>query len=143
VAGRVAQQDDVFVLVEELPCFLARDRSPSCSATLVARCRTSSPPGWRTVAGAHERDPVFREVARLLESLSRRRARIVFGRFSPPVQPGCGEGTWRAIPLVVDGGPTAHGIESTIVRRRAEQADDPARGTDHAGGRDWRLTRRW
>lgn len=84
--------------------------------------------GLDTVAVRISSHPVFAQIigvfARPLAAPSANR----FGRVSPTTaQHVCDELDGR-IPLIVDGGPTAHGIESTIVAVRAGRIDILRRG---------------
>ena len=84
--------------------------------------------GLDTVAVRISSHPVFAQIigvfGRPLAAPSANR----FGRLSPTTaQHACDELDGR-IPLIVDGGPTAHGIESTIVAVRAGRIDILRRG---------------
>lgn len=113
--GRITRQDDVFVLVEELtqafwpgPLTLVLPRW-----SMVPDIVTS---GLDTVAVRMSAHPVFSEVARALGRPIAAPSANRFGRISPTCAQDVVKELGGRIPLVVDGGPTTHGIESTIVQ---------------------------
>ncbi len=113
--GRIARHDDVMVLVEELtaafwpgPLTLVLPRW-----SLVPDIVTS---GLETVAVRMSAHPVFREVCRAFGKPLAAPSANRFGRISPTCAADVVKELGGRIPLVVDGGPTEHGVESTIVR---------------------------
>jgi L-threonylcarbamoyladenylate synthase len=113
--GRIAQQDDVFVLVEDLtqafwpgPLTLILPRW-----SIVPDIVTS---GLETVAVRMSAHPVFRDVLRAFGRPVAAPSANRFGKISPTSADDVMKELGGRIPLIVDGGPTAHGIESTIVK---------------------------
>jgi L-threonylcarbamoyladenylate synthase len=113
--GRIAQQDDVFVLVEDLtqafwpgPLTLILPRW-----SIIPDIVTS---GLETVAVRMSAHPVFREVVRTFGRPVAAPSANRFGRISPTSADDVMKELGGRIPLIVDGGPTTHGIESTIVK---------------------------
>ncbi len=118
--GRIARQDDVFVLVEDLtqafwpgPLTLVLPRWSIVPDIVTA--------GLDTVAVRMSAHPVFREVARAFGRPLAAPSANRFGRISPTAAQHVVAELDGRIPLVVDGGPTSHGIESTIVRAEPEK----------------------
>lgn len=117
--GRVARQDDVFMLVEELasafwpgPLTLVLPRW-----SLVPDLVTS---GLDTVAVRMSAHPVFSEICRAFGKPLAAPSANRFGRISPTAAAHVVTELSGRIPLVVDGGATQHGIESTIVKVEPE-----------------------
>lgn len=113
--GRIAQQDDVFVLVEDLvqtfwpgPLTLVLPRW-----SIVPDIVTS---GLDTVAIRMSAHPVFRDVVRAFGRPVAAPSANRFGRISPTSADDVMKELGGRIPLIVDGGATTHGIESTIVK---------------------------
>lgn len=113
--GRIAQQDDVFVLVEDLvqtfwpgPLTLILPRW-----SIVPDIVTS---GLETVAVRMSAHPVFRDVVRAFGRPVAAPSANRFGRISPTSADDVLKELGGRIPLIVDGGTTTHGIESTIVK---------------------------
>ncbi|HET6409288.1 MAG TPA: L-threonylcarbamoyladenylate synthase [Chthoniobacteraceae bacterium] len=113
--GRIAQQDDVFVLVEDLtqafwpgPLTLILPRW-----SIVPDIVTS---GLETVAIRMSSHPVFRDVVRAFGRPVAAPSANRFGRISPTSADDVVKELGGRISLVVDGGMTTHGIESTIVK---------------------------
>jgi L-threonylcarbamoyladenylate synthase len=113
--GRVTQQDDVFVLVEDLvqafwpgPLTLILPRW-----AIVPDIVTS---GLETVAVRMSAHPVFRDVVRAFGRPVAAPSANRFGRISPTSADDVMKELGGRIPLIVDGGRTTHGIESTIVK---------------------------
>jgi L-threonylcarbamoyladenylate synthase len=113
--GRIARQDEVFVLVSDLtqafwpgPLTLVLPRW-----SIVPDIVTS---GLETVAIRMSAHPVFQEVVRAFGRPVAAPSANRFGRISPTCAEDVMKELGGRIPLVVDGGPTTHGIESTIVR---------------------------
>ena len=118
--GRVAAHDDVMVLVDELtaafwpgPLTLVLPRW-----SLVPDIVTS---GLETVAVRMSAHPVFREICRAFGKPLAAPSANRFGRISPTCADDVVKELSGRIPLVVDGGATEHGIESTIVRVEPEK----------------------
>lgn len=118
--GRVAQHDDVMILVEELtqafwpgPLTLVLPRWD-----IVPDIVTS---GLDTVAVRMSAHPVFREISRAFGKPLAAPSANRFGRISPTCADHVVKELGGRIPLVVDGGATEHGIESTIVRVEPEK----------------------
>lgn len=112
--GRVAAHDEVMVLVDELaaafwpgPLTLVLPRW-----SLVPDIVTA---GLDTVAVRMSAHPVFREVCRAFGKPLAAPSANRFGRISPTCAADVVKELGARIPLVVDGGATEHGIESTIV----------------------------
>lgn len=117
--GRIARQDDVFILVEELaqafwpgPLTMVLPRW-----ALVPDLVTS---GLDTVAVRMSAHPVFHEVVRAFGKPLAAPSANRFGRISPTSADHVVKELGGRIPLVVDGGPTEHGLESTIIRVEPE-----------------------
>jgi L-threonylcarbamoyladenylate synthase len=113
--GKIAQQDDVFVLVEDLtqafwpgPLTLVLPRW-----SIVPDIVTS---GLETVAVRMSAHPVFREVVRAFGKPVAAPSANRFGRISPTSADDVMKELGGRIPLIIDGGVTTHGIESTIVK---------------------------
>jgi len=118
--GRIAQHDDVMVLVEELtaafwpgPLTLVLPRW-----SLVPDLVTS---GLDTVAVRMSAHPVFLEIVRAFGKPVAAPSANRFGRISPTCADDVVKELGGRIPLVVDGGPTEHGLESTIVKVEPEK----------------------
>ena len=118
--GRIARQDDVFVLVEDLtqafwpgPLTLVLPRW-----SLVPDIVTA---GLDTVAIRMSAHPIFQEVVRGFGKPLAAPSANRFGRISPTAADHVMAELSGRIPLIVDGGPATHGIESTIVRVEAEK----------------------
>jgi L-threonylcarbamoyladenylate synthase len=117
--GRVAQFDDTMVLVDELtaafwpgPLTLVLPRW-----SVVPDIVTS---GLETVAVRMSAHPVFSEIVRAFGKPVAAPSANRFGRISPTTAAHVASELGGRIPLIVDGGPCAHGIESTIVRVEPE-----------------------
>jgi L-threonylcarbamoyladenylate synthase len=67
--------------------------------------------------------PVFREIVRELDEPLAAPSANRFGRISPTTAQHVLEELQGRIPLIIDGGPTQHGIESTIIAIRAGKVD--------------------
>jgi L-threonylcarbamoyladenylate synthase len=107
--GRIAQQDDVFVLVEDLtqafwpgPLTLILPRW-----SIVPDIVTS---GLETVAVRMSAHPVFREVVRAFGRPVAAPSANRFGRISPTSADDVLKELGGRIPLIVDGGATTHGL---------------------------------
>lgn len=118
--GRIARQDDVFLLVQELtaafwpgPLTLVLPRW-----SMVPDIVTS---GLDTVAVRMSAHPVFQEVCRAFGKPLAAPSANRFGRISPTSAEDVVKELSGRIPLVVDGGTTQHGLESTIVRVEPER----------------------
>ncbi len=118
--GRITQHDDVMLLVDELtqafwpgPLTLVLPRW-----SLVPDLVTS---GLDTVAVRMSAHPVFREIVRAFGKPLAAPSANRFGRISPTSADDVVKELGGRIPLVVDGGRTEHGIESTIVRVEPEK----------------------
>jgi L-threonylcarbamoyladenylate synthase len=118
--GRVARQDEVFMLVEELadafwpgPLTLVLPRW-----SLVPDLVTA---GLETVAVRMSAHPVFREIVRAFGRPLAAPSANRFGRISPTCAEDVVKELGGRIPLVIDGGATTHGLESTIVRVAPEK----------------------
>lgn len=118
--GRITQHDDVMLLVDELtqafwpgPLTLVLPRW-----SLVPDLVTS---GLDTVAVRMSAHPVFREIVRAFGKPLAAPSANRFGRISPTSAEDVVKELGGRIPLVVDGGRTEHGIESTIVRVEPEK----------------------
>src|SRR6202035_5008880 len=72
--------------------------------------------GLETVAVRISAHPVFREVVSALNRALAAPSANRFGRISPTTARHVFDELSGRIPLIVDGGATEHGIESTIVR---------------------------
>jgi L-threonylcarbamoyladenylate synthase len=72
--------------------------------------------GLETVAVRMSAHPVFREVVRTFGRPVAAPSANRFGRISPTSADDVLKELGGRIPLIVDGGPTSHGIESTIVK---------------------------
>lgn len=113
--GRIAQHDDVMVLVEELtasfwpgPLTLVLPRWALVPDLVTA--------GLDTVAVRMSAHPVFSAICRAFGKPLAAPSANRFGRISPTCADDVVKELGGRIPLVVDGGPTTHGVESTIVR---------------------------
>lgn len=111
---RIAACDDVFVLVEELasafwpgPLTLVLPRWKLIPDIVTA--------GLDTVAVRMSGHPVFQEICRTFGKPLAAPSANRFGRISPTTAADVVSELAGRIPLVVDGGPTEHGLESTIV----------------------------
>ena len=118
--GRIAQHDDVMVLVEELtaafwpgPLTLVLPRW-----SMVPDLVTS---GLDTVAVRMSAHPVFSEIVRAFGKPVAAPSANRFGRISPTCADDVVKELGGRIPLVVDGGQTEHGLESTIVKVEPEK----------------------
>ncbi len=118
--GRVARQDEVFMLVEELaaafwpgPLTLVLPRW-----SLVPDLVTA---GLETVAVRMSAHPVFREVVQAFGQPLAAPSANRFGRISPTCAQDVVKELGGRIPLVLEGGATTHGLESTIVRVAPEK----------------------
>ncbi len=74
--------------------------------------------GLTTVAVRMSAHPVFSEVARAFGNPLAAPSANRFGRISPTSAADVAEELSGRIPLIVDGGPTQHGIESTVIAPR-------------------------
>jgi L-threonylcarbamoyladenylate synthase len=84
--------------------------------------------GLETVAVRISASPVFSEIIRAFDGPLAAPSANRFGRISPTTaQHVCDELEGR-IPMIIDGGPTVHGIESTIVSIRGQKIDILRRG---------------
>jgi len=117
--GRIARQDEVFVLVEDLiqafwpgPLTLVLPRWSIVPDIVTA--------GLETVAVRMSAHPVFQEVLRRFGKPLAAPSANRFGRISPTAAEHVVAELGGRIPLVVDGGPCFHGLESTIVRVEAD-----------------------
>ncbi|MEQ1860434.1 MAG: L-threonylcarbamoyladenylate synthase [Chthoniobacteraceae bacterium] len=113
--GRVARHDDVMVLVEDLtqafwpgPLTLVLPRWDAVPDIVTS--------GLDTIAVRMSAHPVFREICRAFGKPLAAPSANRFGRISPTCAGDVVKELGGRIPLVVDGGPTEHGLESTIVR---------------------------
>ena len=79
--------------------------------------------GLDTVAVRVSAHPVFSEIIRALGKPLAAPSANCFGRISPTNAQHVLDDLKDQIPLIIDGGPTAHGIESTIVAIRAGGID--------------------
>ena len=84
--------------------------------------------GLDTVAVRISAHPVFAEVIREFGGPLAAPSANRFGRISPTAAAHVLEELDGRIPLIVDGGPTAHGLESTIVALRNERIEVLRRG---------------
>jgi L-threonylcarbamoyladenylate synthase len=112
---RIAQFDDCMILVEELtsafwpgPLTLVLPRWQ-----IVPDIVTS---GLDTVAVRMSANPIFAEICQTFGKPLAAPSANRFGRISPTTADHVMTELGGRIPLVVDGGPTMHGIESTIVK---------------------------
>lgn len=110
---------DRLTMVGELPRALARAFWPG-PLTLVLPAQPVVPAivtaGQRTVAVRMSAHPVFREVAEEFGQPIAAPSANRFGRISPTMAAHVVTELGGRIPLVLDGGSCAHGIESTIVQ---------------------------
>lgn len=79
--------------------------------------------GLETVAIRISANPVFREVLRAFGGPLAAPSANRFGRISPTAAEHVHAELGGRVPLIVDGGPTAHGLESTIVAPRGERLE--------------------
>ena len=79
--------------------------------------------GLETVAVRISGHPVFREVVEAFRRPLAAPSANRFGRISPTAAEHVDAELGGRIPLIVDGGPTAHGLESTIVAIRGERLE--------------------
>src|SRR5947199_8228949 len=84
--------------------------------------------GLQTVAVRMSAHRIFREVVRTLNRPLAAPSANRFGRISPTTAQHVFDELSGRIPLIVDGGATEHGIESTIVAVRAGKIDILRRG---------------
>src|SRR6202007_3094048 len=84
--------------------------------------------GLDTVAVRISAHPVFSEIARAFGKPLAAPSANRFGRISPTTAQHVLDELDGRIPLIVDGGPTQHGIESTIVAIRENKIDILRRG---------------
>jgi L-threonylcarbamoyladenylate synthase len=84
--------------------------------------------GLDTVAVRISAHPVFAEIARELHRPMAAPSANRFGRVSPTTAQHVLDELGGRIPLIIDGGPTEHGIESTIVTIRDGKIDILRRG---------------
>ena len=79
--------------------------------------------GLQTVAVRISAHPIFREVVEAFGGPLAAPSANRFGRISPTAAAHVEAELGGRIPLIVDGGPTAHGLESTIVAVRGERVE--------------------
>ena len=79
--------------------------------------------GLQTVAVRISAHPIFREIVEAFGCPLAAPSANRFGRISPTAAAHVEAELGGRIPLIVDGGPTAHGLESTIVSVRGERLD--------------------
>ncbi len=84
--------------------------------------------GLDTVAVRISAHPVFAEIVRELDQPLAAPSANRFGRVSPTTAQHVLDELDGRIPLIIDGGPTEHGIESTIVAVRGGKIDILRRG---------------
>src|SRR5205809_2194139 len=84
--------------------------------------------GLETVAVRMSAHPIFREVVRKLNRPLAAPSANRFGRISPTTAQHVFDELSGRIPLIIDAGPTAHGIESTIIAVRDDKIDILRRG---------------
>jgi len=84
--------------------------------------------GLNTVAVRISAHPVFAEIIQLFEKPLAAPSANRFGRLSPTTAQHVLDELASQIPLIIDAGPTQHGIESTIVSARADSIDILRRG---------------
>ena len=100
--------------------------------TMVLRKREIVPEivtaGLNTVAVRISAHPVFAEIVRELDRPLAAPSANPFGRVSPTTAQHVLDDLGGRIPLIVDGGPTKHGIESTIVAVREDSIGVLRRG---------------
>ena len=84
--------------------------------------------GLNTVAVRVSAHPMFAEIVQAFEKPLAAPSANRFGRISPTTAQHVLDELGSRIPLVVDGGPAAHGIESTIVAIRGGKIDILRRG---------------
>ena len=79
--------------------------------------------GLTTVAARMSAHPVFQEIVQAFGQPLAAPSANRFGRISPTSAAAVFEELSGRIPLIVDGGPTAHGIESTVIALRADRIE--------------------
>ncbi|HJW37228.1 MAG TPA: L-threonylcarbamoyladenylate synthase [Candidatus Udaeobacter sp.] len=84
--------------------------------------------GLDTVAVRISAHPVFAEIVRELDQPLAAPSANRFGRISPTTAQHVLDELDRRIPLIIDGGPTEHGIESTVVAVGGDKLDILRRG---------------
>jgi L-threonylcarbamoyladenylate synthase len=84
--------------------------------------------GLDTVAARISAHPVFAEIIQLFEKPLAAPSANRFGRVSPTTAPHVRDELDGRIPLIIDAGPTEHGIESTIVSVHENSIDILRRG---------------
>jgi L-threonylcarbamoyladenylate synthase len=84
--------------------------------------------GLKTVAVRHSAHPVFAEIIKIFGGPLAAPSANRFGRISPTTAAHVQEEIDGLIPLIVDGGPTTHGLESTIIAFRNGRIEILRRG---------------
>ena len=88
--------------------------------------------GLETVAVRLSAHPLFAEIIREFGGPLAAPSANRFGRISPTAAEHVHDELRGRIPLVIDGGPTEHGLESTIVAIRNDRIELLRRGPIHA-----------
>src|SRR5256885_17209936 len=79
--------------------------------------------GLETIAVRISEHPVFAEIIRAFSGPLAAPSANRFGRISPTIAQHVLDELGGRIPLIIDAGPTTHGIESTIVAIRESKID--------------------